>query len=310
MRRVMALLCLCVLLATASAQAQVCVDELWQVVRPSAAGPVRGSLSPGQAAALLLERMVRLAEPALPASRDGSGPLEGAGPAAAAITYLHQRHLLPANWSVDGHGASAWNAMLRGLARWYGVDPPAAAATELPAMVEEAAATLALISEALRPLPVFATGDGGGISFFAVIWNWTRYPRLLLFPPDGLRLGQGNSRAAATPVLEAVGNCALRFDDFVFADEEVAMRMFIEQGRSTLRLLATDVDPAATPLRTVEEDEVVRMLRFDHPYLAGAHAASVAIDGPSPSVTTILLILPRLRTSLSPFGLQWYLAFP
>lgn len=302
MRRIPAVLLLVVVLAAAGAKAQVCVDELQLAVRPT-------GLNAGQAAALLLERMVRLAEPALPASRQGAGPVEGAGPATAAVTYLYQRHLLTDSWGVEGHSASAWNGMLRSFARWYGVEPPPASATDLAGMVAEAAAALQSVSEALRPLPVFAADDDGQISFFAVIWNWTRYPRLLVFPtPEDLRLGSGNSIQAAAPVLERMGNCALRFDDFVFAAEDVALRLFVDQGRSSLRLLATE--PLPVPNVTVEGDEVVGVMRFDHPYLVGAQAASVAIDGPSPTITTILSILPRLRTSLSPFGLQWFLAFP
>lgn len=298
--RAACLLSIWLLLGTAIGQ--VCVDELHAAVQAP-------DLQPGQAAVLLLERMVRLAEPALPASRRDTGPVDGAGPAAAAVTYLHQRNLLPGNWRVEAHTAATWNTMLRGYARWYGVEPPTAAATDLPDMVEEAATVLGLVSEALRPLPVFATAEDGSISFFAVIWNWTRFPRLLVFPaPDDLRLGSGGSREAAAPVLEAMSGCALRFEDFVFAPEDVALRLFVEQGRSTLRLLATE--PLPVPFLQVEADEVVDMLRFDHPYLEGAEAAGVAIDGPSPSITTILLILPRLRTNLGPFDLQGYLSFP
>lgn len=302
MRRVPAVLLWVVVLAAAFAQAQVCVDELRQAVRPA-------DLGPGQAAALLLERMVRLAEPALPASRQGAGPIQGAGPATAAVTYLHQRHLLADGWGVETHGASAWNGMLRRFARWYGVEPPPASATDVPGMVEEAAMVLQQVSEALRPLAVFAADQDGRLSFFAVIWNWTRYPRLLVFPtPDDLRLGSGNSVQAAAPVLERMSGCALRFKDFVFATEDVALRLFVDQGRSTLRLLGTE--PLAVPYVEVEADEVVAVIRFDHPFLVGAQAASVAIDGPSLSFTTALTILPRLRTSLSPFDLQHYLTFP
>ncbi len=281
---------LCALASVAFAQ--VCEPELRRAL------PGFGA-TPGQVAAALLARAVQLVEPALPASRGGSGPIEGAGAAADAVTYLHRRYLLPSGWTPDGHTAEHWAAMLARFASPYRVAAPAAGALDPDGMVLEAASALEAVAAAVRPLPVFAVDDTGQITFFAVIWNWTPFPRLLVFRPrDGVRLADApESRDAARPVLDALSTCALDFDLYVYADEAVALRLFVAQGASTLRVLG--VEPAASELpSSFGSDEVVDVITFRSPAMAGVEVASVAIDGPSPGVGDILFVLVRVRTNV------------
>jgi hypothetical protein len=279
------------LLLASAAAAQVCEAELRQAL------PGAGA-TPGQVAAALLARAVQLVEPALPASRGGTGPVAEAGRAADAVTYLHRRRLLPPDWTPEGHTPEAWAAMLARFTEPYRVAAPAAAAVDPAGMLREAALALEAVAAAVRPLPVFAVDASGQVTFFAVIWNWTPYPRLLVFRPrDGARLADApESRDAAPPVLEAMGTCALRFDLFVYADEEVALRLFVAQGASTLRLLGTEPATPGLP-RPFGSDEVVDVITFRSPALAGIDVASVAIDGPSPGIGDILYVLVRVRTN-------------
>jgi hypothetical protein len=292
-------------LASASwAAAQVCGAELQQAL------PGAGA-TPGQVAASLLARAVQLIEPALPPQRGGIGPIEGAGAAADAVTFLHQRLLLPDGWSPDGHTPAAWSAMLALFVAPYQAIAPPATGADTRAMLAEAALALEVVANAVRPLPVFAVDAAGRVTFFAVIWNWTPYPRLLVFRPDPeVRLAEGpTSREAAPPVLEAMANCALRFEHFVYASEAVALRLFVAQGTSTLLVLGSE--PALDSLpRAFAAGEVIDVLTFRSPVMDGVEVASVSIEGPAPGFGAVLQVLFHVRTNVGFDTVMRALALP
>jgi hypothetical protein len=279
------------LLIASIAWAQPCMTELQQ-------GLPGAGATPGQVAASLLARAVQLIEPALPAQRGGSGPVEGAGPAADAVTYLHQRRLLPDGWTPDGHTPEAWGAMLARFVEPYREAPPPATGADTITMMREAGAALEVVAGAVRPLPVFAVDGDGRVTFFSVIWNWTPFPRLLVFrPSDGARLAEAaGSTDAARPVLEAMGNCALRFEHFVYASEAVALQLFVAQGTSTLRVMGSDPALDGWP-RVFPPDEVVEVLTFRTDVMDGVDAASVSIEGPAPGLGAVLHVLVQVRTN-------------
>jgi hypothetical protein len=302
--RTLALVCL---LALASAAwAQVCVDELRRAL-PGA------DATAGQTAAALLARAVQLIEPALPPLRDGSGPVEGAGAAAAAVTYLHQRHLLPGGWTPDGHTPERWAAMLARFAAGYRVSAPVATGADRQTMLDEAARALEAVANAVRPLPIFAVDAQRRVTFFAVIWNWTPFPRLLLFrPPADLALA-GDARTpspeAAAPVLAALSGCALAFDRFVYADESAALRLFVAQGASTLRVLGSEPEVVGVP-DEFGSDDVVAALTFRAPELDGVRVLSASIEGPSPGFGAVFGVLLQVRTNVGLEGALRSLALP
>ncbi len=304
MRRLLALLAFVALLPWAAGQ--VCVDELRRAL-PGA------DATPGQTAASLLARAVQLVEPALPPSRDGSGPLEGAGAAAEAVTYLHQRRLLPGGWTPENHTPERWAAMLARFAAGYRVGGPAATGADRETMLDEAARALEAVADAVRPLPVFAVDAQRRVTFFAVIWNWTPFPRLLLFrPPEDLALagdGRTPSEEAAAPVLAALGGCALAFDRFVYADESAALRLFVAQGESTLRVLGSEPHAAGVPDEFGSED-VVTALTFRAPELDGVRVLSASIEGPSPGFGAVFGVLLQVRTNVGLDGALRSLALP
>lgn len=301
LRRFLALLAA---LTLSVAAAQVCTGEL------RAALPA-GSVTPGQAAALLLARAMSLVEPAYPEVRGGAGPVAGAGPAEAAVTWLHRRRLLPDGWSAEGHDAAAWAAMWEHVSTGYRVTPPALGAIDPAAMVDEAARALARLAEAVRPLPVFAVDADERVTFVAVIWNWTPAPRLLVLrPSDGLRLASERASVdAAAPVLTALSDCALRFERFAYAREDLALRLFVDQGASTLRVMASDPPRAGWPV-VFDADEVVEVLTFRSPAVADLRVLSVAIEGPTPGLGAVLPVLLQLRTNVGLDGVLQVLALP
>jgi hypothetical protein len=288
-----------------SAAAQVCSDELRQAIP----GP---GATLGQAAAALFAEAVRQVEPAWPGLRGGEGPVAGAGAAADAVTYLHRRRLLPEGWTPEGHTPDAWAAMWANFAAAYRIAPPATTGVDVATMVDEAARALEAVADAVRPLPVFAVDGAGRVTLFVVMWNWTPYPRLLVFRvPPGTALAEGDdSEARAAPVLEALGGCALRFDGFAYAAEDVALRLFVDAGGdSTLRLLGSEPPLAVNP-PVFAGDDVVAVLRFEHPALAGSDVVSVAIEGPSIGVGSAIVVLANVRTNLGLDGVLRSLALP
>ena len=259
----------------------------------------------------LLTQLVRITEPAFPALRGGAGPIAAGESGAEAARFLHRRYLLPDGWTPETHDDDAWREMLRSFAARYGTQAPAIVGTNRTGMIGDVSRTMAVISEALRPLAVFATGPGDRITFFAVLWNWTPAPRLIIMrPPEGLALGPGGtSGERAAPVLEAMSTCALRFESFVFAREDIALRMFVQQGESIMRVLESEPPRPDWPL-VITADRVVDAFRFADPAQEGLNAMSVAVEGPSIGVGTALAVLAAVRTNLGLDGIFYHLAFP
>ena len=288
-----------------SATAQVCTSEL----RRALPGP---DATLGQAAASLFAEAVRQIEPAWPVLRSGEGPVAEAEAAADAVTYLHRRRLLPDGWTPEGHTPEAWAAMWAGLAAAYRIAAPATSGADVATMVDEAARALERVADAVRPLPVFAIDADDQVTLFVVLWNWTPYPRLLAFrtPPGTALVDGGSSQARAAPVLAALSGCALRFDGFAYAREDVALRLFVDQGgASTLRLLGSDPQLPRLPVEFAGDD-VVAVLRFEHPALAGIDVVSVAIEGPSLGIGSALVVLANVRTNLGLPGVLRSLELP
>jgi hypothetical protein len=267
--------------------------------------------SPAVAAVELLAAAVRLVEPALPALRGGRGPIAEGEPGAAAATFLHRRFLLPEGWSPERHDTAAWRSMLDGFAVRYRAAAPPPRGSGVAGMVDDAAATLAAVSRVVRPLAVFATGADDDVVFFAVVWNWTPVPRLIVLrPPEGLRLAPGRtSSERAASVLDAMSSCAIRFEAFVYAAEHIALPLFVQQGESVMRLLGSEPPRAGLPV-VIPPERVVDALAFDDPELQGLDMISVAIEGPSIGVGTALRVLFSARTNLDLEGILRHMAFP
>jgi hypothetical protein len=290
--------------AAAAQESTVCLPELESALPPE-------RVSDAVVAVSLLGQMARLAEPALPALRGDQGPIPAGEPGADAARYLHQRHLLPADWSVATHDDEAWRVMVREFAWGYRAHTPPLSGGGRDGMLNDAARTMVAVSAALRPLAVFATDAAGDVTFFAVVLNWTPIPRLVLVRhPEGLALGPGTASVErAAPVLEAMSGCAFRFESFVYATEDIALRMFVQQGESIMRVLASEPPSGEWPV-VIPAERVIDAFRFDDPALAGLEAVAVAIEGPSIGIGTAITVLATVRTNLNLEGILYHLAFP
>lgn len=262
----------------------------------------------GSDAAMLLKRAIELIEPALPALRRASSlPVDDGHPAYSSVRYLHERRLLPATWNPDSIEASVWQEMLSEFMAWYKLsgqlpDAPVTAGD----LLEDTMAVLARVSGTVRPAALLATdpADNRRLSFWAIIWNWTVYPRLLVFRPDE-ELSLDDVRGA----LAALGNCALRVENYVTAPEETAKRLFLAHNDSRMYVVASRPDPGTWPY-SVAPGEELDAFAFALPELDGVRLYAAVFDGPAAGVGTILGLMSRVRTNMSPFTFFGHLEIP
>lgn len=295
----------CLLLLTASfAGAQACRGELLGALgdRSLEAPPT------GADAARVLKRAVELVEPALPALvRGGSGPVNEGDPIFTAANYLLERQLLPGDWNPDELNQGTWEAMLTAFLAWYHLPlvngRPVSTVKDL---IDSAAQALEAVSGAIRPAALLATDPkrAGRATFFAVIWNWTVYPRLLVVRPGDD--DPGDPRA----VMERLSNCAVRVKAYISAPEATAARLFLSHNTSRMLVVGGTPDSGDDwPLRVPEGLEL-SAFRYALPDLEALDLYAAVFEGPSVGIGTLLTLLPRIRTNISPFNLGRYLETP
>ncbi|TVR93406.1 MAG: hypothetical protein EA416_05165 [Trueperaceae bacterium] len=307
MRRLAGLVVVLALLAGAAPWAAaadgVCEPQLRRAL------PLPG-VSDGVVAVELLAAAVRQVEPALRPWRNPGAPIPAGERGAEAARFVASVGLLPDGWSLETHDLDAWQAMHARFAGWYRATPATVQGGNREGMLSDMVATLGAVSGALRPLVVFATGQGDEVTFFAVMWNWTPQPRLLLFEPaPGLRLGEGRGDERAEPVLAAMSGCALRFERFAYAPEDLAIGLFGQQGESIFRVVASDPPEAGLPA-VFEAERLMDVFRFDDPALAGVRVLSGGVEGPSIGAGTVLRLLAVVRTNINLDGIFFHTAFP
>ena len=304
MRRLAARFAILALVAgAASWAAAVCEPELRRAL------PLPG-VHEGVVAVELMAAAVRQVEPALRPWRTPSAPIPAGERGADAARFVASVGLLPSDWSLETHDLAAWQAMHDRFAAWYRATPTTVQGGGREAMLADMVATLAAVSAALRPLAVFATGPADEVTFFAVIWNWTPQPRLLLFDPaPGLHLGEGRGDDRAVDVLAAMSGCALRFERFAYAREDLALQLFGQQGESIFRVVASEPPEADVPA-VFDADRLRDVFRFDDPALAGVRVLAGGVEGPSVGAGTVLRLLAAVRTNLTLDGVFFHTAFP
>ena len=293
----MTFLAWCVLSAgTAQAQAQeVCAQELRAAI-PEGAPPVR-------VATALVRTALAAIEPALPTDRGTSQ--EWADPNAA---WLQRRGFLPNDWDEDAElTPDAWAGLLANLQTPYGVEPrEVSGETDPDALLNDVARVLEAVASAVRPLALVATEPGNrqALVFAGVIWNWTPYPRLLVFDPAELSFGEDGS---LEPLLAELGTCAWSPTAYMATNADAAAEFYLGNSEATVRILATDEGPVG---EAVERDAQRDLLAFRHPALEGAQVASIGFEGAGPSVAQVTGLLASVRTNLGAFDIGRYLAFP
>lgn len=282
--------------------AQVCLPELEAAIATSDDPAV----VTGVDAARALAEAVRLVEPALPPLVVAAAiPVSETDPAADEVRYLAERRLLPPGWTADALTPAAWHEMTARFLAWYGL---AATIPEEPPPDDRGLAhalgrVLERVGDAVRPAAVVVPADpaAGEPGFRGLVWNWTIFPRLVVFPPPS----PGERREASIAAMET---CARRIRHWFAAPGAVARDLFERAGSARMVVLGAEV--AGSGAWWVPAGEELDVLTFDHPRVQEVEAYAALFDGPVVGVAQLARLLPRVRTNVSPFGLARYLQTP
>jgi len=144
------------------------------------------------------------------------------------------------------------------------------------------------------------------VAFTAVLWNWTPFPRLLLFPP-GDAPATISEDGRPSDVLTRLGTCAWRPSAWMTANEDAVADYYFGNVDAGIRIVATD---RSVQRRDVPRGDERTVLRFAWDELDGAEVAAVEFTGPGPGVSQVVSLLTRVRTNLGLLDVQRYLAFP
>jgi len=288
------------------AAAQVCRSEL----RSALVNLELSRPATGVDAALVLRRAVDLVEPALPALRGGSAiPIAESHVGYASVRFLHRRKLLPEAWVEGELTADTWQAMLAAFLGWYGLSGPLPdAPTSAGDVIDDMAVVLDRVAQTIRPAALLASdpADGNRLKFWAIIWNWTVYPRLLVVRPDE-QVELGND---PRDVLPNLGNCAVTVDNFVTAPQETAKRLFLTHNDSRMYIVGSLPERAgAWPLEIATGAEL-EAFDFSLAELGGVKVYAAVFDGPEVGFGTILGLMTRVRTNMSPMAFLSHLQSP
>ena len=139
-----------------------------------------------------------------------------------------------------------------------------------------------------------------------MVWNWSAYPRLVVW-----RVADDEPLAASLgAAARSLDTCAYEVRQYVAASAPVARDLFLAENRARMYLVGSEPDlPGAWPWE-VPAGEEIDVFGFTHPLVAGLDAyAAVFVGDPAP-VLTFARLLPRGRTNLAPIALPRLLATP
>jgi len=258
-----------------------------------------------------LAATVRLLEPAMPRLLITARlELPAEHPDYADLLYLRERRVIPRGTEVDPMAPEVWQAALDEVAGWYGASPPRAGDPGDPAAVDrDLAALVDRVGRVVRPVALIAWApeDRQRLAFLGMVWNWSAYPRLIVY-----RLDPEDDEVDANlgGMARRLDTCAFAVRDYVAASAPVARDLFLAENRARMFIVGSEPDlPGAWPVE-VPRGEEVDVFAFDHPLVAPLDAyAAVFVGDPAP-VLTFARLLPFVRTNLSPIGLTRVLVTP
>jgi hypothetical protein len=257
-----------------------------------------------------LARLVRVLEPALPRTLIASSvELLPAHPDHDDLLYLRERRVLPRGVAAEPLDPAAWQGALDVVAGWYDLAGVAAGDPSEPGVVAaDLAALLEQVRRAVRPAALIAwhPDDRQRLAFQGLVWNWSAYPRLVVW-----RVGPGASvDEDLRGMARRFSTCAYDVESYVAASAPVARNLFLAERRARMFVVGSEPDlPGAWPIE-VPEGEEVEVFAFTHPLVAQLDAYSAVFVGDAAPVLTLARLLPQVRTNLSPLGVARVLALP
>jgi hypothetical protein len=258
-----------------------------------------------------LAATVRLLEPAMPRLLITARlELPAEHPDYADLLYLRERRVIARGAQVDPMAPDVWQAALDVVVGWYGATPVRAGDPGDPTVVARDLATLIdRVGRAVRPAALIAwlPEDRERLAFLGMVWNWSAYPRLVVF-----RLDPEDDRVDANlgAMARRLDTCAFAVRDYVAASAPVARDLFLAENRARMFIVGSEPDlPGAWPVE-VPRGEEVDVFAFAHPLVASLDTYAAVFVGDTAPVLTFARLLPFVRTNLSPLGLRRVLVTP
>jgi hypothetical protein len=292
MKHLLFVLALCFIVG---AQAQTCLSEL----QTNLTQEQLKQTATGLEAAQYLKQAAELLEPSLPQTTALPSwfAVPSDAPEYSVAKWLAQRDLLVPEWQADSLSLEVWQALLTKLAAWYQVK---IAATD----ITNEAITLSLgqlidqVVPTLTPVALIASAEQNAreVAFWAVIRNDSRYPRLIVYRPavDTVSLADGAKSALA--LLET---CAMPLKNFLFASETVARGLFLANHNGQMYLVGSSPEPLMT-YEPVASGLEADYLTYKNAATENFKSFSVVFSGERVAATTLLRLLPRVRTNMNP----------
>jgi hypothetical protein len=274
------------------ALSQTCYTELrGDFTDETLLGPATGT-----DAVIFMQRAMTLLEPAMP--KLAYLPSDFAYLDNEAAVYVGTRGLLPAFWEPDTLTPEMWQDLVQGLANWYDLEPISTPDLSKASLIATLDDLVTRASATLRPVALVASAqnDKDKVAFWAIIRNDSVYPRIIVYRPSEASVGLQNGVAEALPLL---GNCALRLENYIYAPEETARDLFIANNTAKMYVAATQPETSADP-ELVPSGEETNYLTFQVSALESYSAFAALFEGSGVGPITVMRLLPRVRTNMSP----------
>jgi hypothetical protein len=243
-----------------------------------------------------MQRAMQLLEPALPKLAylpDDFAYLDN-----EAAVYVGTRGLLPATWEPDTLTNDVWQQLVGGLGAWYDLEPSVSDDLTRANLIATLDDLIIRASATLRPVALIASSqeDKSKVAFWAVIRNDSIYPRVIVYRPnhDSVSLQDG-----VAEVLPFLSTCAMRLENYIFASEDTARRLFLANNTATMYVAATQPETSADP-NIVPTGEETEYFTFRASALEGYSAFAALFEGSGVGPMTLMRLLPQVRTNMNP----------
>jgi hypothetical protein len=274
------------------ATAQTCMPEL----RGDLSDEALQETATGSDGVLFMQRAMKLLEPALP--KLAYLPSDFAYTDNEASVYVGTRGLLPAAWEPDTLSFEVWRDLVQGLANWYDLEVEVSDTLTKASLIETLDSLITRASATIQPVALIASSqdDKNKVSFWAVIRNDSIYPRIVVYRPSPESVGLENGIQNVLPLLET---CAVPLENYIFASEDTARRLFLANNTAKMYVVATQPETSADPdiVPAGEEDDY---LTFHTSALEGYSAFAALFEGSGVGPMTIMRLLPQVRTNMNP----------
>ena len=295
-----------ILIGLSNVLAQVCEDELLGIYSDE----VLQAQATGVFAVNVLTRALEMVEPALPPFVfNQSLKFDEADPQYREAVFIEKRNLLPKDWDMGVIDTASWQEMITSFVGWYGVaDVTVGQPLTNADLVSDLSLALESVAKAVRPLAVISTlsHDSTIVRFLALIWNWTIYPRLIVFrPPEDITLD-----ATSESIVQRLETCAIKVKDWILATEDIARDLFLSQDRTKMYIVSGIPGRQDYLPQLVDAGDEMRVFSFDAPEVSNLEAYSAVFVGPKLDILTLMKLLPHLHISFVPHRIFYYLLTP